>query len=576
MDNTPPENRQPWWARQSHLLLAGHLLLLHALAFGGWAVPEVRILWVVALGLFLIWQPFVAGEQRMSVVQGALLLAIALASTAALGPWLLLTWCGVLAAVIGGRVLWTDRRFERTGYLAAFAYLVCIIIFGVVPEISPAVKLDPLPRDLLARLLPLALPLLLVFPAPPRQRRAGDAFDLFYGLFVFLALAVFVLGALAVTLLGGVGYVEALARTSLAIAAALLALAWAWNPRSGLSGLGSALSRYLLSAGMPLEQWLAQLAEGSESETDPAHFLSRVFTGLGRMPWVLGGRWEAAGTGGSFGSPAAHYQEFTNGDVLLVLYFRYAPSPAMRWHIELLLRLAAEFYLVKHQTIELQRIGYLQAVYETGARVTHDVKNLLQSLQTLCYAASRPGDAEATAALLARQLPVIAERLRATLDKLQRPQADDRRSAPAEQWWEALKQRHAGDCITWEAAPLGRVTIPVALFDSVAENLLQNALGKRQREDDIEIRAIMAVDRDSAILIVRDSGSAIPAALAGTLFRAPTESASGLGIGLYHAARQAEAAGYRLTLEENVTGAVAFHLAPAPECPAEGTGTAPT
>ena len=576
MDDTPPENRQPWWARQSHLLLAGHLLLLHALAFGGWAVPEVRILWVVALGLFLIWQPFVAGEQRMSVAQGALLLAIALASTAALGPWLLLTWCGVLAAVIGGRVLWTDRRFERTGYLAAFAYLVCIIIFGAIPEISPAVKLDPLPRDLLARLLPLALPLLLVFPAPPRQRRAGDAFDLFYGLFVFLALAVFVLGALAVTLLGGVGYVEALARTSLAIAAALLALAWAWNPRSGLSGLGSALSRYLLSAGMPLEQWLAQLAEASENEADPARFLSRVFTGLGRMPWVLGGRWEAAGTGGSFGSPAAHYQEFANGDVLLVLYFRYAPSPAMRWHIELLLRLAAEFYLVKHQTIELQRIGYLQAVYETGARVTHDVKNLLQSLQTLCYAASRPGDAEATAALLARQLPVIAERLRATLDKLQRPQADDRRSAPAEQWWEALKQRHAGDCITWEAGPLGRATIPVALFDSVAENLLQNALGKRQREDDIEIRAIMAVDRGSAILIVRDSGSAIPAALAGTLFRAPTESASGLGIGLYHAARQAEAAGYRLTLEENVSGAVAFHLAPAPESPAEGTGTAPT
>ena len=576
MDDTPPENRQPWWARQSHLLLAGHLLLLHALAFGGWAVPEVRILWVVALGLFLIWQPFVAGEQRMSVLQGALLLAIALASTAALGPWLLLTWCGVLAAVIGGRVLWTDRRFERTGYLAAFAYLVCIIIFGAVPEISPAVKLDPLPRDLLARLLPLALPLLLVFPAPPRQRRAGDAFDLFYGLFVFLALAVFVLGALAVTLLGGVGYVEALARTSLAIAAALLALAWAWNPRSGLSGLGSALSRYLLSAGMPLEQWLAQLAEASENEADPARFLSRVFTGLGRMPWVLGGRWEAAGTGGSFGSPAAHYQEFANGDVLLVLYFRYAPSPAMRWHIELLLRLAAEFYLVKHQTIELQRIGYLQAVYETGARVTHDVKNLLQSLQTLCYAASRPGDAEATAALLARQLPVIAERLRATLDKLQRPQADDRRSAPAEQWWEALKQRHAGDCITWEAGPLGRATIPVALFDSVAENLLQNALGKRQREDDIEIRAIMAVDRGSAILIVRDSGSAIPAALAGTLFRAPTESASGLGIGLYHAARQAEAAGYRLTLEENVAGAVAFHLAPAPESPTEGTGTTPT
>ena len=50
----------PWWQGRSHLLLAGHLLLLHALAFGGWQLPAVRILWFVALGLFLIWQPFVA------------------------------------------------------------------------------------------------------------------------------------------------------------------------------------------------------------------------------------------------------------------------------------------------------------------------------------------------------------------------------------------------------------------------------------------------------------------------------------------------------------------------------------
>ncbi len=64
----------PWWQGRSHLLLAGHLLLLHALAFGGWQLPAVRILWFVALGLFLIWQPFVAGEQRMSALQGSMLL----------------------------------------------------------------------------------------------------------------------------------------------------------------------------------------------------------------------------------------------------------------------------------------------------------------------------------------------------------------------------------------------------------------------------------------------------------------------------------------------------------------------
>jgi len=53
-------------ANWPHLLLASHLLMLHTLAFGGWQVPAVRLLWLVALGLFLIWQPFVAGEQRIS------------------------------------------------------------------------------------------------------------------------------------------------------------------------------------------------------------------------------------------------------------------------------------------------------------------------------------------------------------------------------------------------------------------------------------------------------------------------------------------------------------------------------
>jgi hypothetical protein len=50
---------------------------------------------------------------------------------------------------------------------------------------------------------------------------------------VFLALAVFVLGSLAYMQIGAVSYVEALFKTSLAIAGALLVVAWAWNPRRG-------------------------------------------------------------------------------------------------------------------------------------------------------------------------------------------------------------------------------------------------------------------------------------------------------------------------------------------------------
>ena len=562
MNTANPSSPTPWWTRQPHFLLAGHLLLLHFLAFGGWKLPAVRILWIVAIGLFLLWQPFVAGERRMSPRQGLLLLAAVLASTWLLNPWLILIWCGALAAVIGGRVLWTSSRIERSGYLLAFGYLVCQIIFGVVPEVSPIVVLDPLPRTTIGLYMPLLLALLPAFPAHPQRRQAGDAFDLFYGMLVFLTLAVFVLGALAFTFVAGISYVEALAQTSLSIAAALLVLAWAWNPRGGFSGIGSSFSRYLLSVGLPLEQWLIQLAETSEKESHPVRFLATVVEQLDRMPWIVGCAWQAAGESGEFGVTSPNTQEYARDEVSLTVYFRYTPSPAMRWHVEWLLRLATEFYLVKFQTHELQRMGYLQAVYETGARVTHDVKNLLQSLQTLCYAAAQPGDPAAVAQLLARQLPQIAERLKSTLDKLQKPQIETRRDISAGEWWGRLQDRHAGNGIVWNESLQGDVELPSLLFDSVAENLLQNALTKRQHESAIEISVDFTVDRKRAVLSVRDTGEAIDPAVSEALFRAPVQSQYGLGIGLYHAARQAAESGYFLILDENSKGAVSFRLAP--------------
>jgi sensor histidine kinase regulating citrate/malate metabolism len=59
---------------------------------------------------------------------------------------------------------------------------------------------------------------------------------------------------------------------------------------------------------------------------------------------------------------------------------------------------------------------------------------------------------------------------------------------------------------------------------------------------------------------VCDSGPAIPEEVAASLLRAPVRSDTGLGIGLYQAARQADAAGYALRLEANRDGEVCFAL----------------
>jgi signal transduction histidine kinase len=61
-------------------------------------------------------------------------------------------------------------------------------------------------------------------------------------------------------------------------------------------------------------------------------------------------------------------------------------------------------------------------------------------------------------------------------------------------------------------------------------------------------------------LKVSDSGAAVPPGVEPTLLRAPITSRTGLGIGLYQAARLAESKGYRLLLESNDDGNVCFAL----------------
>ena len=76
--------------------------------------------------------------------------------------------------------------------------------------------------------------------------------------------------------------------------------------------------------------------------------------------------------------------------------------------------------------------------------MTHDVKNLLQSLNVLCAAAERDpdGDPATLQALMRRHLPTVLQRLQQTLDKLQRPQMDSGRFIQADAWWESLQKTY--------------------------------------------------------------------------------------------------------------------------------------
>ena len=235
-------------------------------------------------------------------------------------------------------------------------------------------------------------------------------------------------------------------------------------------------------------------------------------------------------------------------------------SPALFLHMRLLAQVVGEFYEGKRRENALRRNAYLQAVHETGARLTHDVKNLLQSLYAITSMAPREAT-DGYGGLLQRQLPQLTKRLNATLEKLRAPEiATQDMPVAARTWWSDLERRLAGSEVVLKPAIAIDVDIPGALFDSFVENGLDNARTKAQREPGIEISIVFDCEPRRIELSICDTGSPVPEAIARRLFREPIEREGGLGIGLYHAARQAAAAGYKLELAHNRQGYVCFTL----------------
>ena len=142
---------------------------------------------------------------------------------------------------------------------------------------------------------------------------------------------------------------------------------------------------------------------------------------------------------------------------------------------------------------------------------------------------------------------------------MQAPQESTVKQIDATAWWEGLKQRYPRSEITFSSEATEGVSLPGELFDSVAENLLQNAIAKAQQQAQLRID-VKFEPAAGGRLTISDSGDAVAKTVATRLFSAPVPSQNGLGIGLYQAARQAEQAGYRLRLVNNVPGSVCFEL----------------
>lgn len=544
--------------RSSRWLLLAMLISLHFALWLGMDNTWSRSFLLTHFGLFLLWQPLWRGEHELR--PGGVVF-IACASGVALlwlNWWLLAFWVGGLFALVGGRVFAYRARWLRSLYLAVMAYLLAALLLWVVPHLFAVQIVTEAERSLMGVVLPLLLATTLFMPVESEQPETAQTVDFFYSLLLFLLLTQLVLGSLSFMTLGHVDYLEALLRTLFVMALVLLALGWLWNPRFGFTGLQPLFSRYLLNIGTPFEGWLMQLAETAQHEQSTAAFLMQATADLAALPWLSGVTWRAEENSGHLGESSPHYTEVEEQGLRLTLFSKQAIAPSVLLHIHLLAQLLGYFYQAKRREQRLREVTRLQAIYETGARLTHDLKNMLQSLLALTSIAQRRE--EEVFPLLRRQLPVLVQRIELTLSKLKVPQLENDSSLlPLAAWWENLRQRHQHAAIEWVCE--GAVTdekIPAALFDCVADNLIDNAGNKRRQQPGIFTRVTLRVQPFS--LSICDSGNAIPAPLARQLLQTVVPSENGLGVGLYQAARWAGQLGYQLVLRENVAGAVCFEL----------------
>lgn len=557
------------FADRRRWIFLGFLVALHLVFLQGPMAPLGKVLFLSHIGLGLLWQPFVQPRRRLGL-GGTITVLICAGLTAWFLNWgLLAIWTMLLAGVVGGKVFLFPDRGERLFYLLTLGYLATAVLALILPQALVATGLtEPLLANLVRYLAPAVFLVMALLPVGKEAQQRTEVVDFIYGMFVFLLLGVIVLGSISFSFLFKADYLEALMVTLALVAGLLLLLGWIWNPHAGFAGLGSAVAQHVMSLGLPIEEWLDSLAELAEREADPERFLALACAALPqRMPGVVGGDWQGSGGPQTFADQQGHRVGFRHGRLTLGLVSRVKPSPSLLWHYDLAARLLAEFHLGIWRAQELQRLSYVEAIHETGARVTHDVKNLLQSLDTLCAAAQQENEASPRfIGLMRRQLPEISSRLRQTLTKLAAPAGLNQGSPLAAlSWFASLQSRYANPRTIFSVLDdMTILSVPDApLFSSVAENLLQNLARKQDAHPATTAKVRLGAAPGGPWFDVTDDGPAVPDEVSAALFERPVSSHHGLGIGLYQCARLARQAGYRLVLAENRDGCVRFRLGPA-------------
>jgi len=544
--------------RQEELIL---LLMLETFHFATWY--EIgnylsQSLLLIHFGMFLIWQPLLKEDHQITWGKSLLFISFTLIFVYWVN-WILITlWLVLLVGFAGGRV--TTRRRERNVYMFVMTILIFELLISVIPQMFD-LMLNKSVYKVFQIGLPV-IPLILLITTNTLSKKSNESVDILLATVISFMAVILALGSLVLMYHNDTDYIISLIETLIAVGILLISISWLLSPHSGFSGLSQLWTTSLLNIGTPFEQWLAKLSEQRQLQQSPADFLDTAMRELVSLPWIAGATWTGGSTHGIYGELTRHEIHLNISDQPITLFTHVATAGAMSLHCNLLVQLIDTFYTAKKQERELAQQTHLHAIYETGARVTHDIKNLLQSLRTMTTLLETTSDEtrEKSLLLLQKQLPNITQRLQLALNKLQAPEKESTNNILATTWWKELSTHRDDSQIKFQSIINRDIQIPEELFNSVIENLLENAIQKKQVDPDIVITVNLIIESNLIVLTVTDTGHAVVENIAKSILKEHIVSDSGHGIGLYQAARQAESLGYTLQLIENREGNVCFRL----------------
>lgn len=512
---------------------------------------------ITHFGLFLLWQPILKQEQSFSLLNLVFLSGFVLAFIIWFNLWLSVFWMLLLLSLLTGRI------FARGIGRAAYGLAVVVLFLELVLIINPTLfNLPGLSRNLkiITELFLLCLPLFLVFI--PSRKIQPSHIDFIRGFSIVILTLFLCMGSVLTTFASKTPYLQSLVITIFIAALFLYATAILWRPRAGFSGFAQVWEKYLLNIGGPFEEWLSRLAAiEANTSIKPEHFLQTSIQHLTARTWISGIFWQENNQEQSSGNKTPHFTVFTDDKLNITLYAHNPIGPALLLHTKLLLGVLSFYYKAKLQEQQLIKQAHLRAIYETGSKLTHDVKNILQSTQTMTQIVlDKDTRLEDVQIILQQQLPLLTQRLKTTIDKLSDPTQEQSKTSSISTWWNQLKVRYNRRNIDFIEKLECDLNIPVDVYDSIIENLLENARSKRILDPNIEIIVQLESRHKHIRLTVLDTGHAIPEQLAAIIFTTPLDSENGFGIGLYQCQQQAKRHNIELELYENADRHVCFKL----------------